>query len=214
VATSSGRDDEIDVLEAGPGTRPRRQRPRISTAGIGLIAAALVVGLVVGYAAGHHNRSTATTPAPAVTPSISPSVSSVRATGPAITQTTQSCSMQIGTRLQLGIEIANDSTDPVTLGAIRARLPLGGLRVVSRAQATCGQLALPPGSFGTVVLEPGATAWVRLTVQVFEACPAPIPVGFNVSYRRAAHSTIAYLPGFPDLGQVHYTGCHTTPRLS
>jgi hypothetical protein len=39
------------------------------------------------------------------------------------------------------------------------------------------------------------------------ACPRPLPVQFSVSYQENGRTGTAQLPGFPDLGQVTYTGC-------
>jgi hypothetical protein len=44
------------------------------------------------------------------------------------------------------------------------------------------------------------------------ACPQPLPVQFKISYVQAGRLATADLPGFPDLGQVQYNNCGTSPR--
>ena len=44
-------------------------------------------------------------------------------------------------------------------------------------------------------------------LEVLMACPRPLPVQFSVSYQENGRMFTAQLPGFPDLGQVTYSGC-------
>jgi nicotinamide mononucleotide (NMN) deamidase PncC len=60
---------------------------------------------------------------------------------------------------------------------------------------------------GAAVLQPNGTAWLSVTFQVLVACPSPLPVQFSVSYQENGRTDTAQLPGFPNLGQVTYTGC-------
>jgi hypothetical protein len=60
---------------------------------------------------------------------------------------------------------------------------------------------------GAVVLPPYGTAWLSVTFRVLVACQRPLPVQFSVSYQENGRTGAAQLPGFPDLGQVTYTGC-------
>jgi hypothetical protein len=60
---------------------------------------------------------------------------------------------------------------------------------------------------GTAVLPPLGAAWLSVTFRVLVACPSPLPVLFSVSYQQNGRTDTAQLPGFPDLGQVTYTGC-------
>ena len=126
--------------------------------------------------------------------------------GLALTQDTGTCSVQSGRELQLGVQVTNQSAEPVGLGRIRTVLPLSGLKVVSQQWAPCG-------ATGAVqvpdILGPGDSTWLSVTVQVLVACPAPIPVQFAVGYTYAGEAATASLPGFPDLGQVPYTGCRS-----
>ncbi|HEX8008894.1 MAG TPA: hypothetical protein VF482_20990, partial [Trebonia sp.] len=126
---------------------------------------------------------------------------------PALAQGT-ACAVQIGSELQLGVQITNQSAAPLTLQTVRAVLPMGGLKQVTRQWATCG--TLPHGLVqADDILQPGASAWLTVTFLVQLRCPAPIPVQFTVGYLAQGHSAIASLPGFPDLGQVPYSGCAT-----
>ena len=138
--------------------------------------------------------------------------------------------MQRGRELQVGVEVINLSETAVTLGQARPILPLGGLRLVSQQWAPCGALSpswqaadggmivfvkastgvvevgsATPG--GAAVLPPNGTAWLSVTFQVLVACPSPLPVQFSVGYRENGRTGTAQLAGFPDLGQVSYTGC-------
>ena len=202
-----------DVVEQGGGRRLRLPQWRPSRAAAVLAAAALVIGLAAGYTAGHrHARSAVALPKPTVT--ASPSASSVSASGsvfsstfsPALTQGTGACSVQSGQELQLGVQVTNQSTEPITLQTARAVLPLGGLRQVTWQWATCG--AIPAGVTEVfVVLLPGQSTWLSATFKVQVHCPGPAPVQFTVGYQQQGRSVTASLPGFPDLGEVPYSGC-------
>ena len=147
-----------------------------------------------------------------------------------LAQTGGACSVQRGRELQLGVEVINLSETPVTLGQVRPTLPLGGLRLVSQQWAPCGALSpswraadggmivFVKSSTGVVeagsatpgdaaVLPPNGTAWLSATFRVLVACPSPLPVQFSVSYQENGRTATAQLAGFPDLGQVPYTGC-------
>jgi hypothetical protein len=144
---------------------------------------------------------------------------------PGLEQTGGACSVQRGRDLQLGVELTNLSGTPVTLGQIRSILPLGGLRPISQQWEPCGAIssswqATEGGSFvfikastgevetgSSTILPPYGTAWLSVTFRVLVACPVPLPVQFSVSYQENGLTGTAQLPGFPDLGQVTYTGC-------
>ena len=188
-----------------------------------LLAVGLVIGLAAGYAAGYHqaprNASASPTasasPAPPV-PALAPQIvikgtaiqgtGSVFADGLALTQDTGICSVQSGRELQLGVQVTNTSTEPIVLSRIRTVFPLSGLKVVSQQWAPCGAIGAVQGP---VALAPGDSTWFSVTVQVLVACPAPLPVQFTVNYTYAGQAAIVTLPGFPDLGQVPYTGCRS-----
>jgi len=147
-----------------------------------------------------------------------------------LAQTGGACSVQHGRELQVGVEVINLSETAVTLGPVRPILPLGGLRLVSQQWAPCGALSpsWPAADGGMIVfiksstgvvevgsatpasaavLPPNGTAWLSATFRVLVACPSPLPVQFSVSYQENGRTDTAQLAGFPDLGQVTYTGC-------
>ena len=148
-----------------------------------------------------------------------------------LTQTGGQCSVQHGRDLQLGVEVINLSGTPVTLGQVSPILPQGGLRPVSQQWAPCGAITpswqaanggtivfigVPSGEVGAVsaadatVLPPNGTAWLSVTFRVLVACPHPLPALFSVGYKENGRTGTARLPGFPDLGQVMYTGCESS----
>ncbi|HET7012940.1 MAG TPA: hypothetical protein VFI65_03450 [Streptosporangiaceae bacterium] len=165
---------------------------------------ALVVGLVAGFVGGrvsaHHAHPTA---AKKVT-------SSARSRGPfdatPVIFTGNSCGVQRGMDLQLGIEIMNQSTKAVTLGEVLPTFPLGGLHLITSGLGTCGEIPFA-SPFAKPVLGPGMTGWVTATVSVKVRCPQPLPVGFMVSYAQSGRSSATVLNGFPDLSQVAYRNC-------
>jgi hypothetical protein len=166
-----------------------------------LLAVGLIIGLAAGYATGYRQAPRNATALP--TPSPGPA-STVFADGLALTQDTGTCSVQSGRELQLGVQVTNQSAGPIGLGTFRTVLPLSGLKVVSQKWAPCGAIGAVqvPDTLG-----PGESTWLSVTVQVLVACPAPIPVQFVVGYTYAGEAATVDLPGFPDLGQVPYTGC-------
>jgi hypothetical protein len=176
-----------------------------------LLAVGLVAGLVVGYAAGVRQVPKSAGPPPPATVSPSPVPPSpaplLAAGGQVLTQTTSSCSAQVGRQLQLGVEVTNQSAADVTLGLVHPVLPLGGLKAVAQQWAPCGGL----GEAGRDpdLLTPGASTWFSVTFQVLVGCPGPLPVQFTVDYIFEGQLGTASLPGFPDLGQVPYADCPT-----
>ena len=145
-----------------------------------------------------------------------------------LAQTDGACSVQRGRELQIGVEVINLSGTAVTLGQVKPILPLGGLRPVSQQWAPCGAISsssqaadggtivsirastgeVTGGSAaGAAVLPPFSTAWLSVTFRVLVACPGPLPVQFSASYQENGRTYTVQLPGFPDLGQVAYTGC-------
>lgn len=188
-----------------------------------LLAVGLVIGLAAGYVAGYRQGPRAAGPPTASSSSASPlpgpapvqtfivgtpipikDGSAVIPGGPALIQDTGTCSALSGRELQLGVQVTNESAQPVGLGQIRTVLPLGGLRVVSQRWAPCdasGAVQVPDS------LGPGDSTWFSVTVQVLVACPEPLPVEFTVGYTWAGEHAAAHLPGFPDLSQVSYPGC-------
>jgi hypothetical protein len=171
---------QTDIIEHGP-------PPRRTVLVAALVVAAGVAGFLLG---GRH--STPPSPRPSAPPAIQP-----------IAGTGQRCSAQLGARLQLGVEIVNESANPVTLHRVEEILPLAGLRATSGAWGTCGQLSPPAG--GDHPLAGAATTWLTITFDVLVPCPAPLPVLFAVRFTQAGVDGVVEVPGFPDLGDVPYT---------
>jgi hypothetical protein len=216
VASGDDEDADVDVLEVGR-DRPSWQRNAAPYRIICLLVLAVAIGGLIGYAAGGRHTSARTT-TPASLPTRTPSHDLIPSpvVSPGVTETGQRCSEQLGRKLELGVEVVNESTSPVTLGKLIAQLPLKGLRAISAAKQTCGQLAPVPGALPSTTLAAGGTAWLRMTFDVLEKCPRGFPVEFTISFRQAGQSGSTELFAFPDLGSVPYTGCakRATPSTS
>lgn len=199
--------DAGDVIESAPsrlswrrsrtaGTAwPATVRPATAWA----VAAALIAGGVAGYLVGvSHSGSAGASPSASPTPAVHP-------VEPALFGTGHRCSVQLGNRLQLGVELVNSSGTSATITNVDTNLPLGGLRQLDAALGSCGALAAARAT--GYRLAPDATAWVTATFEVLESCPGPIPVTFVLAYEQAGRVDNAALPEFPDLGDVPYSGC-------
>jgi hypothetical protein len=184
--------DVIDMaVEPVPRQRPVPWR-------IIAVIAALLVGGAVGYVAGdRHGRNIAR-------PATSPSRTTVIKPTAAVSMTGRRCSVQIGKRLELGVEITNDLPRPLLLKAIEIGLPLGGLRVRSTAFGTCGAVG---GNTGPQPLASGNSTWMSATFDVDVPCPRAYPVLFVAEYDSGYEAGKNTVGGFPDLGDVPYTGC-------
>ena len=202
--------DGDDVLELGRERRraPRWRRPAAATV---LGVAGLLAGLAIGYAAGaRHTGKPAAPPPPSHTATSAAPAEPFAAGGFPLSQSGPECSAQNGHKLQVGLQITNLSAASVRLRRVRVMLPMGGLRVTAQAWGPCGQLPAPgelPGSTLPPTLGPGASAWFAVTFQVLTRCPQPLPVQFTLDYDQQGRSAAIRLPGFPDLGQVPYSGC-------
>jgi hypothetical protein len=175
----------------GPGFGGDRWRRRPSRGAAVLAAVTLVAGLSAGYVAGKGAPS-----------------NPLAGVGPPIEQFPESCSTQTGSELQVGVEVENDSATAVNLVGVKTTFPTsnGVLREVSWMWEPCG--AISYGLYqSTVDLEPGAGAWLSVTLKVNVPCPEPYPVQFSVTYIRSGTAGTAQLPGFPDLGSVPYNDC-------
>jgi hypothetical protein len=213
--------DGDDVV--GQGGERRRRPGWLSRGSLILAIVTLAVGLVAGYATGYRHVKTGaagtsaarpsaagTSPSAKVKPRYSVSLSPLGAVSPALTQTIAGCSAQVGRDLQLGVQATNQSAAPVTIDRIKAVLPLGGLRAVSQQWGPCGALPALQEASGNV-LAAGASTWFTVTFKVLiRGCPGPLPVQFTVDYQSNGQSAAVTLPGFPDLGQVAYSGCPTS----
>ena len=221
-------DDELatnDVLEQGqhrwpapswwPSRGPSWWPPKMSRPAAIVSVVALVLGLGVGYLAG--SRHTAGGATAGATPAAAASQASAAAQpaslgGPTLEQTSNECSAQHGTTLQLGIEISNLSGSPLTLGQVKAFTPLAGLKVTAVSWGACGELPslsldAPLKDATDQYLPPGASGWLTVTATVLVHCPGPDPVQFSVGYLQRGRYRQILLPGFPDLSGVSYTGC-------
>jgi hypothetical protein len=190
------RDEGTDVLETG--------LPRVILSSsrrlVALASLLILLAGAAGYAAGR-SQSTAvashaqssTSPVPAAPNNL------VAANG-------HRCSVQVGDRLQLGIEVVNRSPTVVNLGQVDPILPLGGLQETGSTWGSCGQLPPVPSGPG-YPLPGGATTWLTITFDVLQPCPGPLPVGFGISYTQNGQPGYSYQLGFPDLGDVPYTRC-------
>lgn len=173
---------------------------------LAILAAGLLIGFFGGRLTAHQTRHTASSSSSASTPVVVP-------IGDPVAMTGARCAVQVGSDLQIGLEIINQTQHTVTLGAIRAMFPLGGLRAIASGVGTCGALPgtqIPPPA----LLSPGETEWIHITVAVRVACPEPIPVWFKVSYASAGKTGSTVLAGFPDLGPVSYRNCQTNENTS
>ena len=199
-----------DVLELGG---RRRQVPRWWRRAAALVfgAVALLAGLGVGYAAGAGHAGEHASPAspPPLSRAAAPAAP-FSAGGFPLSQSGPQCSVQTGRELQVGLQITNLSTAAVRLRRVRVVLPLGGLRVTSQAWGPCGELragGAAPGSIPLPALARGASSWFTVTFRVLVKCPQPLPVQFTLDYDQQGRPAAIRLPGFPDLGQVPYSGC-------
>jgi hypothetical protein len=169
---------------------------------------ALVAGLAAGYAVGaRHAGEPAAPPSPSRAAAPAAPFS---AGGFPLSQSGPQCSVQTGRELQVGLQITNLSSAAVRLRRVEVVLPLGGLKVTAQAWGPCGQLPATgqvPGSILPPTLRRGASSWFTVTFQVLVRCPKPLPVHFTLDYDQEGRAAAIRLPGFPDLGQVPYSGC-------
>jgi len=83
-----------------------------------------------------------------------------------------------------------------------------------RGRVDGGGRHVPPGTArrfavaGPVVGQPADPEPLgRLEQRLGRCADVPLPVQFSVSYQENGRTDTAQPPGFPDLGQVAYTGC-------
>jgi hypothetical protein len=200
VNASSG---DGDLLEGGA-DRPRVGRSIRLVFGV---TAATLVGLLVGYAVGHDRSPSGTVGSTAPTATTTPRERLPPVSGPAFTQTGVTCSVQHGHRLQLGIQIVNQTNSIAHITRVVTNEPLAGLRQVAARVGACGQDSGTQASFDPGALPAGDPTWVTVTVHVLVSCPGPDPVQFVVHVVQGQRTSIDKLPGFVDLSNVPYTGC-------
>jgi hypothetical protein len=207
-----------DVLDLGGRRRPVPRwwpAPRWWPPSAALVGAvALLAGLAAGYTVGARHAGSARHPGEHAAPP-SPSRAAAptapfSAGGFPLSQSGPQCSVQSGRDLQVGLQITNLSPAAVRLRRLTVILPLGGLRVISQAWGPCGELRASREARGSTVpptLGRGASSWFTVTFQVLVRCPHPLPVQFTLGYDQQSRLAAIRLPGFPDLGQVPYSGC-------
>jgi hypothetical protein len=170
-----------------------------------LAAAGLVLGLIAGYAIGDRRATNSAARLSHSRTAGSPAMASA-AGAPALFEDGPQCSAQIGSELQLGVQVTNSSATGVTLRRVAVVLPLGGLREISQAWGPCGELPTA-GETPDNAVPAGASAWFTVTFKVLVKCPGPFPVQFTVGYDQFGRAVTVHLPGFDDLGQVPYASC-------
>jgi hypothetical protein len=183
--------------------RPPRLRWPPPPAAVLLLAAGLVAGLAAGYAAGDRHAARSAAP---LRSAAAPEAARLAAGGLPVGQAGPACSAQIGSELQLGLQVTNASGAGMTLRRVETILPIGGLREVGQAWGPCGELPQADAA-SAASLPAGASAWFTVTFRVLIRCPGPLPVQFVVHYVQRGRPASVRLPGFDDLGQVPYSGC-------
>jgi hypothetical protein len=185
--------------------RPPGLRWPPSLAAILLLTAGLLAGLAAGYAAGDHHAARSAAP---LGPAPGAGAAGLTAGGLALGQAGPSCSAQVGSQLQLGLQVTNGSGAGMTLRRVKTILPIDGLREVGQAWGPCGELPQPQAwAASAASLPAGASTWFTVTFKVLIRCPGPLPVQFVVDYVQGGRPASVRLPGFDDLGQVPYSGC-------
>jgi hypothetical protein len=203
----SGAGDDVLELDGRRRRVPRWWPPWASAALVPAVVA-LLVGLAAGYAVGvRHAGDHAAAPQPSRAAARAAPFS---AGGFSLSQSGPQCSVQHGRQLQVGLEITNLSSAAVRLRRVEVVLPLGGLKVTSQAWGPCGKVP-PIGHASGSVLFPavrrGGSSWFTVTFRVLVRCPRPLPVQFTIEYDQQGRPAAIRLPGFPDLGQIPYSGC-------
>jgi hypothetical protein len=195
-----GGPEMIEFGEPPTGPRPTRAAP--------VVVAAVLAGLVVGFLIGRHQPATETTARPTTTPSPA-FLDAIIATGHTCSTTRPGPGGHDD--LQLGVEITNRSTIPVTLRDAQISLPLGGLQTAGDpVLQACGELTNPTALVSQTLL-PGQTTWYSVRMHVPDGqCPVALPVLFHISYRFGSAVRLADVGGFDDLSGVPYPSCSGT----
>ncbi len=199
---SPGSPDGSEVLEHGS-RRPPIRWPRPPRVTVILVAVALLAGLAGGYAFGHRHPRPPAPPSPAA----AAAAAGAGDGGYPVSQSGPECSALIGSDLQLGLQVTNTSATGMTLRRVVPDLPIGGLKEITQAWGTCGELPLATVVLGNT-LAAGASGWFTVTFRVIlRGCPGPLPVQFTLDYDQHGREASVRLPGFSDLSQVPYPGC-------
>jgi hypothetical protein len=188
-------DLSVDIDSDGPAPPvPREPAWRRMIVPIMGLALAFAVGVGTGYQ---------------LRGEVKPSPNSGPVAAANVEATGQQCATQVVTTLWLGVEVINHGPGAVMLRAIVFSLPLAGLREQVGMWAACGQLNAVPVSQPQYLAE-GEATWVSGTFEVQLDCPMPVPVQFSLTYTDSTGAQqVRSIGGFPDLGRVPYSGCHT-----
>ena len=203
VETAPAADAGADVIQGRAPRPPVRLLMRPSWL-VGLLVAGLLAGIGIGYLVGHSDRGR-----PAAVPTPSMTLLTSGSAFPALTANTTCYGYAAtnGDPLMVGVEVVNNSTRPVVLASLNASFPLGGLRQTGSQVGQCDNNATEPISGHRV--EPSATVWLSLILDVEVRCPAPLPVQIELAYTVDGAPVDQTLNPFPDLGNVSYPGCAT-----
>jgi hypothetical protein len=188
-----------DGSTAMPAEPARRIVPQLRLRGAaGALLIAAVAGMV-GFALGSRGSDKPSTAGP------STAATRTNPTAGSAVPTAGTCSLQVGHRLQLGVEIQNSGAAEMIVRSVTPHFPLAGLRTVRTETGPCGQQARARVADNRIA--PGGSLWVTTTVDVLVACPTPLPVQFEVVFTNGANTFRSPVGGFADLGGVPYTGC-------
>jgi hypothetical protein len=195
----------VELSEDGSAAIPAEPARRRLPPGLpGGVAGALLIAAVagmVGFAFGSRGSDERRTAAPSSATSYTDSTGGSGSALP----TAGTCSLQIGHRLQLGVEVQNSGTAEMIVRSVTPHFPLAGLRAVRTEAGACGQQSRAQVANNRIT--PGGSLWVTTTVDVLVACPTPLPVQFEVVFTNDGNTFRLPMGGFADLGGVPYTGC-------
>lgn len=212
VETAPVADDGSDII---PGRTPRppvRWPVRPSWLVIGL-ALALLAGIGIGYLIGRSDRgkhvaapSTASPPGWVVT--TAPLGSALDGLALRAGETCFGRDPTSGKSLMVGVNLADQSGRPVVLTGLHGVFPLGGLRQVGSQVGQCDNNATEQVSGHRI--EPSATVWLSLMLDVQVRCPGSLPVQFRLEYTIDGRPATQTVNPFPDLSGAPYPGCATS----
>jgi len=209
VETVPAADDESDGADLIHGRTPRPpvRWPMRPSWLVGALALTLLAGIGIGYLIGRPSGGKHVA-AP------TPTSSAPRPTGPPLPglalrpgTTCAGLDPANGQPLMVGVELANDSARRVVLTGIQGVFPLGGLRQVGSQVGQCDNNATEQVNGHRI--EPSATVWLSLILDVQVRCPAPLPVQIRLDYTIDGTPSTQTVNPFPDLGGIGYPGCPT-----
>jgi hypothetical protein len=213
VETVPAADDAADGAGAG-GDVIHGRPPRSSTRWpmrpswlAGALVVALLAGIGIGYLIGHSDHGkhvAAATPTPSA---LSPVVRALPGIALRPGTTCFGLAASNGEPLMVGVELADEDIRPVVLTGLHGVFPLGGLRQIGSQVGQCDNNAIEQVSGHRI--EPSATIWLSLILDVQVRCPGPLPVQFRLDYTVGGTPSTQTVNPFPDLDGVPYPGCAT-----